>query len=49
MAGRARAVTIRHNKNARPYKWTCDANAGHARYLARHHQREPVPALAEAA
>lgn len=32
------AFTIRHNKNARPYKWNYDADAEHARYLARHPQ-----------
>jgi transposase len=41
--------TIRHNKNARPYKWSYDADADHARYLERHRQPEPVPAPAEAA
>ena len=41
------AFTIRHNKNARPYKWSYDADAEHARYLAR--QPEPVPAFPEAA
>jgi len=30
--------TIRHNKNARPYKWSYDADAEHARYLTRHPQ-----------
>jgi transposase len=43
------AFTIRHNKNARPHKWSCDADAGHARYLARHPRPEPAPALPEAA
>ncbi len=41
------AFTIRHNKNARPYKWSYDADAEHARYLQRHPQ--PEPALPEAA
>src|SRR6266516_6811649 len=27
------AFTIRHNKNARPYRWGYDADAEHARYL----------------
>jgi transposase len=43
------AFTIRHNKNARPCKWSYDAGAEHARYLARHRQPEPAPALPEAA
>lgn len=41
--------TIRHNKNARAYKWSYDADADHARYLARHLQPGPAPAPAEAA
>ncbi len=44
------AFTIRHNKNARPYKWSYDADAEHARYLERHPQPEPPhAALPEAA
>jgi transposase len=43
------AFTIRHNKNARPCKWNYDADADHARYLERHRQPRPEPALAEAA
>jgi len=43
------AFTIRHNKNARPYKWSYDADADHARYLECHLQPEAVPALTEAA
>ena len=43
------AFTIRHNRHARPYNWSYDADADHARYLERHRQPEPVPALAEAA
>jgi len=39
------AFTIRHNKNARPCKWSYDADAGHARYLARHPSPELAPAL----
>ena len=34
------AFTIRHNKTARPYKWSYDADADHARYLQRHPQPE---------
>ena len=41
--------TIRHNKHARPYKWSYDADAEHARYLERHPQPEPGSALPEAA
>jgi transposase len=41
--------TIRYNKNARPYKWSYDADAEHARYLERHPRPEPLPVLAEAA
>ena len=44
------AFTIRHNKNARPYKWSYDADAEHARYLERHPQPgHPHAALPEAA
>jgi len=44
------AFTIRYNKNARPYRWSYDADAEHARYLERHRQPEPLPAaLPEAA
>jgi DDE superfamily endonuclease len=37
------AFTIRHNKNARPYKWSYDADADHARYLERHPSPKPCP------
>jgi transposase len=33
---RITAFTIRHNKRARPHKWSYDADAEHARYLERH-------------
>ena len=47
---RITAFTIRHNKNARPYRWSYDADAEHARYLERHPQPGPLPAaLPEAA
>jgi transposase len=37
------AFTIRHNRTARPYRWRYDADADHARYLARHpRQHEPA-------
>jgi transposase len=43
------AFTVRHNKNARPYKWSYDADAEHARYLQRHRpQPEPATVLAAA-
>jgi hypothetical protein len=44
------AFTIRHNKNARPYRWSYNADAEHARCLERHPQPGPLPAaLPEAA
>jgi transposase len=43
------AFTIRHNKHARPYRWSYDADAEHARYLQRHPSSEPAPALPDAA
>jgi transposase len=48
LEARITAFTIRYNKHARPYKWSYDADADHARYLERHRQPEPGP-LAEAA
>ncbi len=32
------AFTVRYNRTARPYQWRYDAEAAHARYLARHPQ-----------
>ncbi len=49
LEARITAFTIRHNKNARRYRWSYDADAVHARYLQRHPQPEPVAALPEAA
>jgi transposase len=46
---RITAFTIRHNRHARPYTWSYDADADHTRYLERHRQPEPAPALAQAA
>lgn len=43
------AFTIRYNKTARPYRWSYDADADHARYLERHRQPEPGTVLPEAA
>ena len=41
--------TVRHNKNARPCKWSYDADAEHARYLERHPRPEAMPVPQEAA
>jgi transposase len=41
------AFTVKYNKTARPYKWSYDADADHARYLARH--THPTDSLAKAA
>ncbi len=46
---RVAAFTIRHDKRARPCKWSYDADAGHARYLERHPQPGPQAALPDAA
>jgi transposase len=43
------AFTIRYNKKARPWKWSYDADADHARYLQRHPAPEPAPVLPVAA
>lgn len=45
------AFTIRYNRTARPYRWRYDADAEHARYLARHpqHQKPTRDNLAKAA
>jgi transposase len=37
------AFTIRYNKTARPYKWSYDADAEHARYIERHPSPTPHP------
>jgi transposase len=39
------AFTIRHNRKARPYRWSYDADAEHAQYLERH-PRPSSPAKA---
>ncbi len=42
--------TIRYNRTARPWRWTYDARADHARYLARHSGQHPAtqePAAAQ--
>jgi transposase len=46
---RITAFTIRYNKKARPWKWSYDADADHARYLQRHPAPEPAPVLPQAA
>ncbi len=43
------AFTIRHNKHARPYQWSYDADADHARYIERHPRPGPSPVLPQAA
>ena len=34
------SFAVRYNRTARPYTWTYDAGADHARYLARHAQHD---------
>ena len=46
---RITAFTVRHDKRARPCKWSYDADAGHARYFERRPQPEPQTVLPEAA
>jgi len=41
LAGKITDFAIRHNRTARPFTWTYDAGADHARYLARHGQQPP--------
>ena len=36
LAAKITDFAIRYNRTARPYTWTCDARADHARHLARH-------------
>jgi hypothetical protein len=36
LAGKITDFAIRYNRTARPFTWTYDAGADHARYLARH-------------
>ena len=36
LADKITSFAIRHNRTARPYTWTYDAQADHARHLARH-------------
>jgi transposase len=43
LAAKITDFTIRYNRTARPYTWTYDARADHARHLARH-GRQDIPA-----
>ncbi|HCU94501.1 MAG TPA: hypothetical protein DHU96_17985 [Actinobacteria bacterium] len=38
LADKITSFAIRYNRTAKPYTWTYDADADHARYLARHAQ-----------
>lgn len=40
------SFAIRYNRTAKPWTWTYDARADHARYRARHGGRDPAPAAA---
>jgi transposase len=47
-AGLAEKITsfaVRYNRTARPYTWTYDAGADHARHLARHAPDDPAAAV----
>lgn len=51
LAEKITSFAIRYNRTARPFTWTYDARADHARYLARHAQHDSVasaPATAHA-
>ena len=43
------SFTIRYNQTAKPWTWTYDARADHARYRARHSGQHPAPAAAKPA
>jgi transposase len=50
LADQITSFAIRYNRTARPFTWTYDARADHARYLARHAQHnDSAAAFAEAA
>ena len=50
LAGQITSFAIRYNRTAKPWTWTYDARADHARYLARHAQHDDSAAVfAEAA
>ena len=40
LAGKIISFAVRYNRTARPFTWTYDAHADHARHLARHTQRD---------
>lgn len=40
LAGKITSFAIRYNRTAKPWTWTYDARADHARYLARHPQHD---------
>jgi len=44
LAGKITGFTIRYNRTARPWTWTYDARADHARYCARRSSQRPAPA-----
>ena len=50
LAGKITSFAIRYNRTAKPFTWSYDAGADHARYLARHAQHDdsavarPAPA-----
>jgi hypothetical protein len=47
LAGKITSFTIRCNRTARPYTWTYDARADHARRLAQHSgSAAPEPVIA---
>lgn len=43
------SFAIRYNRTAKPWTWTYDARADHARYRARHSGQHPAPAAARPA
>jgi transposase len=45
LASKITSFTVRYNRTARPWTWTYDARADHARHLTRHTQHiDPAPA-----
>jgi transposase len=40
LAGKITSFAVRYNRTARPFTWTYDAHADHARHIARHTQRD---------
>lgn len=49
LAGKITSFAIRYNRTARPFTWTYDARADHARHLARHTGQHAASLLPEAA